>query len=80
MPEDYEVQLHKKRQNLRQKYLGVNSYTKEFHKLCMRSKVVEDEKVKVARYLNGLKWNIQEETSLLTPDTVQKCHQLAIKV
>lgn len=30
LPEDYEVQLHRKRQNLRQKELDVSTHTKEF--------------------------------------------------
>ena len=46
----------------------------------MRSRVAEDESVKVARYLNSLRWNIQDQLSLLTPTTVQGYHQLAIKV
>ena len=36
--------------------------------------------MKVARYLGGLKWNIQEELSLCEPTTIQRCHQLALKV
>lgn len=78
--EDYEIQLHKRRQNLRQRELDVSSYTGEFQKLCLRSKVVEDESIKVARYLNGLQWNIQEELRLLCPSTVHKCYQSALKV
>ena len=80
MPDDYEIQLHKKRQSLRQKDQDVNTYTEEFQKLCMRSNVTEDESLKVARYLNGLKWNIQEEMDLLSPKTVHQCYQLAIKI
>ena len=34
----------------------------------------------MARYLGGLKWNIQELLSLWAPTTVQRCHQLALKV
>lgn len=80
MPNDYEIQLHKKRQSLRQKDQDVNTYTEEFQKLCLRSNVAEDESLKVARYLNGLKWNIQEEMALLSPKTVHQCYQLAIKI
>ena len=42
--DDYEVQLHRRRQNLRQKDLDVQAYTKEFQKLYLRSKVVEEGK------------------------------------
>ena len=34
----------------------------------------------MARYLGGLKWNIQEELSLWTSTIVKRCHQLALKV
>ena len=46
----------------------------------LRSKKKEEESLKVARYLGGLKWNIQEELSLWAPTTIQRCHQLALKV
>ena len=42
--ENYEIQLHKKRKTLEEKDLDVNSYTKEFQKVCMRYQVVEEEK------------------------------------
>ena len=80
LPEDYEIQLHKKRQSLKQKDLDVAAYTEEFHKLCLRSRVQEEEAVKVARYTGGLRANIQEEISLWAPTTVHKCFQLALKV
>lgn len=65
---------------MKQKDLDVASYIEEFQKLYVRSKVQEEETIKVARYLSGLKWNIQEEISLWTSTTIQKCHQLATKV
>lgn len=78
--EDYEVQLHQTRKNLKQRDMDISTYTEEFQKLGLRSKLVEPESVKVARYLNGLRMNIQEELQLLSPDTVAKCYQLALKV
>lgn len=33
IPEDFEIQFHRKRKNLRQKELDVSSYTEEFQKL-----------------------------------------------
>lgn len=80
VPRDYEVQLHKRRKNLRQKEMDVCAYTEEFQKLSIKSKKVEDESERVARYLNGLRWKIQEELNLLCLDTVHKCYQLALKV
>lgn len=43
MPIDYEVQIYKKLQNLRQRDLDVNAYIEEFHKLGLRSKRQEQE-------------------------------------
>ena len=80
MLEDYEIQLHQKRQNLKQRDLDISSYTEQFQKLCTRSHVAEDENLKVVRYLSGLKWNIQEEMTLLSPTTVHQCYQLVIKI
>lgn len=65
---------------MRKKDLYVTSYVEAFYRLHLRSKKKEDESLKVARYLGGLKWNIQEELSLWAPTSVQRCHQLALKV
>ena len=45
--EDYEVQLYRKRQGLKNMDLDVASYTKEFQKLFPRSKVQNEEPIKV---------------------------------
>lgn len=80
VPKDYEILLHKKRQSLRQKEIDVSSYTEEFQKLTMKSKLVEPECVKIARYIQGLRMNIQDEMSLCSPKTVPKCFQISLKV
>lgn len=49
MLEDYDIQLYKKRQNLKQRDLDVAAYTKEFQKLSLMSRVQEIERIKVAR-------------------------------
>ncbi|XP_059067896.1 uncharacterized protein LOC131858615 [Cryptomeria japonica] len=80
VPEDYEVSLHKKLQNLKQKDMDVSTYTEEFHKMNLKAKVPENEKQKLARYLNGLKFSIQDELSLFNPETVHKCFQMALRI
>ena len=80
VPIDYEVQLHKRRMLLRQKDMDVSTYTEEFHNLVMKSGIVEPENLKLARYLQGLKLSIQDELSLTTITTIQKCFMLASKV
>ena len=80
MPKDYEIQLHQKRQNLKQRGLDVSSYTKEFQKLFMSSNVVEDENLKVGRYFSGLKRSTQEEMTLSSPKIVHQFYQLVLKI
>ena len=46
----------------------------------MKSKMVELENVKLGRYIQGLRLNIQDELSLYSANTVQKCLQLVLKV
>lgn len=65
---------------MKQKDMDMSSYTEEFMKLCVRTKVKESEDEKVARYLNGLIFIIQEDLNIHTSEIVQKCFQLALKV
>ncbi|XP_059074805.1 uncharacterized protein LOC131874884 [Cryptomeria japonica] len=80
VPEDYGVQLHRRKQNLKQKDMDVSTYTEEFLKLCIKAKTIETEEEKLVRYINGLKFSIQDELNLHTPGNVHKCYQLALKV
>lgn len=34
---------------------------------------------KVARYLNGLRQGIQDEVTMMTPDSMHKCFQMALR-
>ncbi|XP_057822251.1 uncharacterized protein LOC131034698 [Cryptomeria japonica] len=77
---DYEVQLFKKLQSLKQKDLDVKKYTDEFYKLSIRVGRDEDEVEKVARYLGGLRFNIQDELVVANPRTVEEYFQLALRV
>ena len=60
--------------------MDVATYIEDFQKLCLRSRVQEDETIKVARYLGGLKWNLQEEISLWTATIVHKSFKISLKV
>lgn len=72
--------MHTKRKNLKQRDNDLANYTNEFQKLCLRSKVQEAESIEIERYVIELRWNIQEEIKLWTPNTIQKCYQLALQV
>ena len=76
--EYYEVQFHKKRISLRQKQMDISTYTKEFQKLVMKSKLVEPKSVKIARYMKGLRISIQDEHILMCPTIVNWNYQLAL--
>jgi uncharacterized protein YjbK len=55
-------------------------YTKEFYKLNIRVGDQESDDEKVARYLNGLRYDIQDELSMTTIRTVEDAYQMALKV
>ena len=74
VPKDYEVLIHQRLQSLRQKDLDVGAYTEEYHKLTLRAKIPENEKQKLSRYLNGLKYSIKDELILFNPKSVHQCY------
>ena len=73
-PKDYQVQMYKRLQGLRQKELDVKTYTDEFYKLSIRLGWEEDEVAKVDRCLGGLRFNIQDELVVANPRTVRECY------
>jgi len=66
-------------QNLKQKGMFVKEYTKEFYRLSIRTGHVEDDLEKVARYVNGLRYEIQDEISLLNLKSIEDAYQAALK-
>jgi hypothetical protein len=66
IPGDYQIYLFKRMQNLRQKLLTVKEYTEEFYRLNIRAGHRESDDEKVARYMNGLRYDIQDEMSMVT--------------
>jgi hypothetical protein len=59
--------------------MTVKEYTKEFYKLNIRAGHRESNDEKVARYLNGLRYDIQDELSMTTIRTVEDAYQMALK-
>ena len=57
----------------------VKQYTKEFYKLRIRVGHAEDDVERVARYINGLRYDIQDEISLLSLKTIGDAYQEALK-
>ena len=66
-------------QNLRQKLMTVKEYTEEFYKLNIRAVHRESDDEKVVRYMNGLRYDIQDELSMLTIRTVKDAYQMSLK-
>ena len=58
IPIDYELDLFKKMQGLKQVRKSVQDYMEEFYRLNIQVGRVEANKEKVARYLNGLRPSI----------------------
>ena len=65
IPIDYELDMLKKMQGLKQAGKSVQEYIEEFYQVLIRTGHAEADKEKVARYINGLRPSIQEELSLV---------------
>ena len=59
--------------------MTVKEYTEEFYKLYIRAGHRESDDEKVARYMNGLRCDIQDEMSMETIRTVEDAYQMALK-
>ena len=73
-PKYYQLIMYRQILNLRQTLLTVREYTEEFYKLNLRDGYVEDLAEKDARYVNGLRMNIQEEISMISPTTMEEAY------
>jgi hypothetical protein len=79
IPRDYQITLFRRMHNLRQKLMTVKEYAEEFYRLNIRVGHRESDDEKVVRYLNGLRYDIQDELSMLTIRTVEDAYQMALK-
>ena len=58
----------------------VKEYTKEFYRLDIRFRHVDDDVEKIARYINGLRSRIQDEISFVKLESVEEEYQYTLKV
>jgi hypothetical protein len=79
IPRDYQINLFRRLQNLRQKGMTVKEYTEEFYRLNIRAGHRESDDEKVARYINGLRYEIQDEINMVTIRNVEDAYQIALK-
>jgi hypothetical protein len=79
IPRDYQITLFRRMQNLRHKLMTVKEYTEEFYKLNIRAGDRESDDEKVSRYMNVLRYEIQDEMSMVTIRMVEDAYQMAQK-
>ena len=79
LPKYYQVALHRQVQNLKQKGMTVREYTEEFYRVNLRAGYIEDTTEKTARYVNGLRLEILDEISIVSPKNIEEEYQSAIK-
>ena len=78
-PKDFQISRFKQMQNLKQNTMNVREYTEEFYKINLRAWYIEDTTEKVDRYLNGLRYDIQDELSLINPTSIDEAYQYALR-
>eukprot|EP00253_Pinus_taeda_P007847 PITA_07847 len=79
LPEDYQVELCRRVQNLRQKGMTVKEYTEEFYRVNLRAGYTDETPEKTARYVNGLRMEILDKISILSPRSIEEAFQSAVK-
>ena len=80
IPVDYELDLLKKMQGLKQAGKSIQEYTKEFYRVLIRTGHAEADKEKVVRYINGLRPSIQDELSLVRMASIKEAYQFSLRV
>ena len=79
LPKDYELNLYRQMQNLKQILLTLREYTEEFYKVNLTASFVEGSSEKTARYINGLRMEIQDEINMMSPRTMEEAYQCALR-
>eukprot|EP00253_Pinus_taeda_P034758 PITA_34758 len=57
----------------------VREYTEEFYRVNLRAGYIEDTTEKTARYVNGLRLEILDEISILSPTNIEEAYKSAMK-
>jgi hypothetical protein len=59
--------------------MSMKEYTEEFYKINIRACHWESDDEKFAIYMNGLRYDIQDEMSMMTIQNVEDAYQIALK-
>eukprot|EP00253_Pinus_taeda_P002212 PITA_02212 len=79
LPRDYQITLHRQVQNLRQRGMTVKEYIEELYRVNLRAGYTEDTTERTTRYVNGLRMDILDEISILSPNNTEEAYESAIK-
>jgi hypothetical protein len=79
IPRDYQINLFQRMQNLRQKGMTVREYIEWFYRLNIRAGHHESDDEKVTRYMNGRRYYILDEMSMVTIRNVEDSCQIDLK-
>ena len=79
IPRDYQINLYRRLQNLKQRGLLVKEYTEEFYRMNIKAGQKENEYEKTTRYINGMRYEIQEELNMMLVSKVEDSYQVALK-
>ena len=66
-------------QNLKQKGLTVREYTEDFYRVNLQAGYTKDVAERTTRYVNGLRLDILDEISILSPKNIEEAYQSAMK-
>eukprot|EP00253_Pinus_taeda_P029906 PITA_29906 len=80
LPSNYQQTLFRQMHNLRQRSMTVREYRKEFYKVSIRDGKTRDIDEKVARYVNGLRMDLQDEISIMSPKIVEEAYKMVLKL
>lgn len=80
LPQDYQLNIFQHMQNIKKKSMFLKEYTEEFYRLSIRFGHVEANDEKLARYINGIIFEIQDELGILSLKNVEEAYQIALKI
>ena len=80
MPSHYYRDLHNKLQSLKQGRESVDDYFKEMEVTMIRAKVEEDPEATMARFLNGLNFEIRDRVEMHHYVEIEDMVHMAVKI
>ena len=77
---DYDLDLLKKMQGLKQAIKSVQEHNKDFYQILIITDHAKVDKEKVTRYLNGLKSSIQDEINMVQMTSIEEVYHFSLRV